>query len=459
MAVADSPLWLRGVAEFIGAFLPFFTVGFNVLAGTAVYGGISLAAVLTVLTYALAGVSGANFNPAVSLSLYMSKKLGGPGIDEKIAGLYMGVQLVAGLCSGLCFVNLFWDSFKLGPGAGFSWVDACACEFLYSGLLCFVVLNTTAARKYASEGNHFYGLAIGAMALAGSYAAGPVSGGLLNPAVTIGVDIAGAGRGFGKSLIYAFFQLLGGAVAAYLFKLVRPEDFDEQRTPRTRLLSESIGTFALVLTVGLAVLANTPVAVPAIAGSLMSMVYALGDVSGAHFNPAVTAAIVVSGQDPDMVPKRAGFYVATQLLAAVFAGWLFCLIHNGNSFALGPGDGFSLTAAVFAETFFTGLLAFVVLGAAVVGRTKTTQLFGLAIGLCIVVGGSAVGKISGACLNPAVSVGIAASNGGWESMKTAMRYSVFEVLGGCMAGGLVSLTHATISAQDKGETTKLFGSA
>ena len=55
--------------------------------------------------------------------------------------------------------------------------------------------------------NQFYGLAIGAMAMAASYAAGPISGGLMNPAITIGADLAGAGAGFGSSLIYAAFQL------------------------------------------------------------------------------------------------------------------------------------------------------------------------------------------------------------------------------------------------------------
>ena len=95
------------------------------------------------------------------------------------------------------------------------------------------------------------------MALAASYAAGPISGGLLNPAITIGADLAGAGRGFGSSLVYAAVQLAGGVLAALLFKLVparqevrkgavevRPADFG-QETTKTRLWSESIGTFSL----------------------------------------------------------------------------------------------------------------------------------------------------------------------------------------------------------------------
>ncbi|CAE7299535.1 NIP1-1 [Symbiodinium pilosum] len=380
MTIADTPLPVRCAAEFIGAFLPFLTVGFNVLSGAAVLGGVSLATTLTVLTYALAGLSGANFSPAVTLALYMSKRFGGPGLDTSVAVTYALVQLGAGICCGFCFVNIFADSFRLGPGAGFSWMDACFCEFMYSLLVCFVVLNTTAARAYSAEGNEFYGVAIGAMALAASYAAGPVSGGLINPAVTIGVDLAGAGVGFGKSLVYAVFQLLGAAMASFLFRLVRPADFDEPETLRTRLISEIIGTFALVVTVGLSVLAKTPMAVVSIGGCLASMVYALGDVSGAHFNPAVTVAVLLSGHDAEMTPKRAVHYMLSQLLSCILAGWCFCLLYSGNSFVLGPGPGFSLAAAAVAEMFFTALLAFVVLGVAVSPKTKGSQLFGLAIG-------------------------------------------------------------------------------
>ncbi|CAE7406298.1 TIP4-2 [Symbiodinium natans] len=461
MAIADTPLLLRCAAEFIGVFLPFFTVGFNVLSGAALLGGISLATTLTVLTYALAGLSGANFSPAVTLALYVSKRLGGPGLDGSVAVTYALVQFVGGICCGFCFVNVFADSFRLGPGAGFSWVDACFCELMYSALFCFVVLNTTAAKAHSAEGNEFYGMAIGAMVLAASYAAGPVSGGLINPAITVGVDIAGAGVGFGKSLLYAVFQLLGAGIAALLFKVVRPMDFDEPETPKTRLISEIIGTFALVVTVGLSALAKTSMAVVAIGGCLTSMVYALGDVSGAHFNPAVTVAVLLSGHDADMNPKRAFHYIGSQLLSCIVAGWCFCLLYNGNSFVLGPGQGFSLAAAAVAELFFTTLLAFVVLGVAVSPKTKSSQLYGLAIGLCVVVGGCSAGNISGACLNPAVSIGIAASTAGWAATKTALRYCFFQLLGGSVAGGIAHLLHSEIiTASGHGESSKLiFGHA
>merc|ERR1719181_1045884 len=84
------------VAEFVGTFLLVFTVGCNVLTGSPVWAATSIGCVLMVAIYALGGVSGANFNPAVSLALGISNKL-----EWKEVGIYMAVQVVAGICAAL----------------------------------------------------------------------------------------------------------------------------------------------------------------------------------------------------------------------------------------------------------------------------------------------------------------------------------------------------------------------
>merc|ERR1719265_2986080 len=145
-------------------------------------------------------------------------------------------------------------------------------------MLCFVVLNVACASKYAETGNQWYGLAIGFVIVAGAYGAGVVSGGCFNPAVAIGIDTSSAGLGFGWCIAYTIFEFVGAALAAVA----------------SQLISEFLGTFMLVLTVGLNVLGNSPAGAFSIAASLMCMIYALGDVSGAHFNPAVTLAILAS---------------------------------------------------------------------------------------------------------------------------------------------------------------------
>merc|ERR1719181_772565 len=86
------------VAEFVGTFLLVFTVGCNVLSGSPVWAATSIAAVLMVSIYALGGVSGANFNPAVSFALGLSNKL--PWMD---VGIYTAVQLVAGIVAGFSY--------------------------------------------------------------------------------------------------------------------------------------------------------------------------------------------------------------------------------------------------------------------------------------------------------------------------------------------------------------------
>merc|ERR1719393_804440 len=164
-------------------------------------------------------------------------------------------------------------------------------------MLCFVVLNVATAGKNA--GNQFFGLAIGFVIIAGGYAAGGISGGAFNPAVALGIDVSSAGLGFGWSFAYAGYELIGAALASAMFRVVRPDEFggEADYSLGTKLVSEFLGTFFLVLTVGLNVLGKSPGPVWSIAAALMCMIYALGNCSGAHFNPAVTLAIIAAGRN------------------------------------------------------------------------------------------------------------------------------------------------------------------
>merc|ERR550514_2168052 len=285
--------------------------------------------------YALGGVSGANFNPAVSLTLGLSNKL-----EWKDALMYMVVQIFAGILAGLCYSALFWKSFYLQPGDGFSWWEAALAEIFYTFMLCFVVLNVATASKNA--GNQFFGLAIGFVIVAGGYAAGNISGGAFNPAVALGIDVSSAGLGFGRGFAYAGYELIGAALAAALFRVVRPDEFggEPDYSLGTKLCSEFIGTFYLVLTVGLNVLGKSPAPVWSIAASLMCMIYALGNCSGAHFNPAVTLAILASGRNL-ITAAEAAAYMGVQILGGVCASFTYAAMHHGATFALAPGKGFN----------------------------------------------------------------------------------------------------------------------
>lgn len=447
--------------EFIGTFLLVFTVGCNVLGRNTVWGGVSIGAVLVVAIYAMGWISGGNFNPAVSLVLGLSSTLGSRScyFTWRSVFIYSCVQVLSGVCAAVAYSLLFWETFNLSPTPGTGWVNAGLCEMLYTFALCFVMLNVAASKRAHEEPNQFYGLAIGLVVVAGAYGAGSVTGGCFNPAVAVGIELSSIMLGFGWSLVYVFFELAGATLAALLFRAVRPGDFqqgclsDSRDEIMPKLLSEFIGTYMLVLTVGLCVLASSPATALSVAASLSCMVYALGDVSGAHFNPSVTVAVLAIGQ---MRPEQAASYVLVQLAAGACGALTYAFIYAGSTFPL-TRDPHWIQVGV-AETIFTFLLVFVVLCVACSAKNKqaVSQYFGLAIGSCVTAAGVAVGGISGAALNPAVSSGIASADvlcrllsgtlavddlGKWDGLLQAMVYGCFELGGGLLAAAAFVATH------------------
>jgi aquaporin Z len=166
-------------------------------------------------------------------------------------------------------------------------------------------------------------------------------------------------------------------------------------------LTEFIGIYFLVLTIGLTVLGGTPFAPLAIGASLMIMVFMGGHVSGAHYNPAVSIACAMRRKLPwsDVLP-----YIAAQLVGAVAAAFTVYGIL-GQTFTLAPAEGISATKAVVIEALYTFALCLVVLNVATIQKTKGNSFYGLAIGFTIVVAAFAGGPLSGGAFNPAVGFG------------------------------------------------------
>ena len=122
------------------------------------------------------------------------------------------------------------------------------------------------------------------------------------------------------------FEIIGAVLAWGLFTVCRPEEKGERNEDgelvanlaadhkyeiSSELVSEFLGTYMLVLTVGLNVLGGSGAGAFSIAAALMCMIYALGNVSGAHFNPAVTVAIMVRGKCD---ATKAAMYIGTQIV-------------------------------------------------------------------------------------------------------------------------------------------------
>ncbi|HEV7899401.1 MAG TPA: aquaporin [Planosporangium sp.] len=194
-------------------------------------------------------------------------------------------------------------------------------------------------------------------------------------------------------------------------------------------LTELIGTFFLVFTVGTSVLAGSPLAPLAIGAILMVMVYAGGHISGGHYNPAVTMAVLVRRR---ITLADAVAYWVVQIVAGVLAAVLVRWVVNPRNVAAFSLSGRALAAAVIVEVLFTFALGYVMLNVATSRSNPNNSFYGLAIGFTVAAGAVAVGRVSGATFNPAVSVGAAVM--GLLHWSTTGLYIVIQFLAGAIAG-------------------------
>lgn len=461
------------VAEFLGTFFFVFTVKVCCVAGDSTWNPTAIGCMLTVLVYTFssvnvdgpAGESG-HLNPAVSFATGLAKKEPWKKVWTLIA-----LQLLASqLASGICF-EIFPDSKStaVGPHKGFE--HTYFFEIVYTAVLCFVVLNVGYSTKNnpQDDQNHFFALAIGLVVVAAGYAGGGISGACLNPAVAFGLDypfwlLSPSPWTF----MYVGLQLLGGLVGASLFLICRRQE------PQllVNLVSEFLGTFVLVLTVGLCVVMQSVATAWAAAAALACMIYALGDVSGAHFNPAVTFAVVLSRRGK-CSPFKGVLYMVVQVLAGYLASFIIADVHvkgpySSQSFCLKPSEQGNWTPVSTVEFIFTFMLAYVVLAVATTEqlliKIDANQMnflprfaasresgqnfpFAFAIGSCVTAGGFAGGTLNGGYLNPAVAMGIANScalapgdlpASPWSHWAN---FATFQMAGGMLAAVVFAVTH------------------
>jgi aquaporin Z len=206
-----STLARKLTVEFIGTFFLMFTVGMaTATAGTLA--PLAIGAVLMVMVFAGGHVSGGHYNPALSAAAVLRGKLPAGDFLPYIATQAVGATLAALLVRALDFAPAATLSLA---GSGTMLV----VEFLFTFALAFVFLNVATAND--TEGNSFYGLAIGFTVAAGAFAVGTVSGGAFNPAVALGASVLGA-FAWGDIWIYLLANFAGGAAAAVVFLATRP---------------------------------------------------------------------------------------------------------------------------------------------------------------------------------------------------------------------------------------------
>jgi aquaporin Z len=210
----DPVLQRKLVVEFVGMFLFVFTVGMATnKAGAGALAPLAIGSILMVMVFAGGHVSGGHFNPAVSTAVFLRRRM------ESIEfAAYVATQGVAAVIAGLVVRYVGGREAQTPVASAGKMLIA---EFLFTFALAWVVLHVATAR--GTDGNSFYGLAIGFTVIAGAFAVGGISGGAFNPAVAIGAMVTGLFE-WGNIWIYLLADFLGAAAAAYTFLYVLPAE-------------------------------------------------------------------------------------------------------------------------------------------------------------------------------------------------------------------------------------------
>lgn len=198
------------ITEFIGTFFLVLTIGL-----TGGLNPLAIGSALMVMIYAGGHISGAHYNPAVTLAVFIRKR-----ISASDALIYMGSQLAGALIAALV-VSAFITLPEKADQTSIVTSKALLAELIGTFALAYVVLNVATVK--ANAGNSYFGLAIGFTVFAMASALGQFSGGAFNPAVAVGAIVMNSFE-LGRIWIYLVGCLGGAAVAAVIFNILNPEE-------------------------------------------------------------------------------------------------------------------------------------------------------------------------------------------------------------------------------------------
>lgn len=176
---------------------------------------LAIGAILMAMVYVGSQYSGAHFNPAVSLAVFIRGKA---TLGQTVT--YITAQILAATAASFAYFFITRQHFSPTPTSPLL-PSVIIVELVFTFALCFTVL--VVATHERAVPNHYFGLAIGAVLLAGVLAGGEISGGILNPAVVLGsklVDLAAISVQLPTISIYLGSQLVGGIGAGAVYKAI-----------------------------------------------------------------------------------------------------------------------------------------------------------------------------------------------------------------------------------------------
>jgi aquaporin Z len=216
---SGPPSAVKYAAEAIGAFFLMFTVGAAVDTRSQ-FAPLAIGAVLMVMVYAGGHISGGHYNPAVTLSVLVRRR-----IATRDAFIYWIVQFGAGLLAAAVVREIVDPALATTTVTmtltGHALAAAFVVELLFTVALCYVVLNVATSKSHRD--NSYFSLAIGFTVLAGAFAVGAISGGAFNPSVTIGAAVMSM-FAWPTLWVYLVAQVIAGAAAGVTFLALNPDD-------------------------------------------------------------------------------------------------------------------------------------------------------------------------------------------------------------------------------------------
>jgi glycerol uptake facilitator-like aquaporin len=384
-------------AEFTGTFFLAFFISSNSVSGVAAPYAIGFG--LIAMIYIFAGISGAQFNPAMSIGLLLTGNL------SVVEALYCIVsQILGALFAGLVGWGLYGDNWS---DVGYPEVhdknkrpQAFVAEMVLTFALIWSVLNFANNKLIAH--NSFYGMTFGLLVTAGALVIATISGACFNPAVSMLTLLHGA---YNDMWVFFLGPIIGSVLASAVFRLQPYLDVLYRK-----LIAEFIGSFYIAWVVALTSNSDNSGGFLALGFMTASMVYTSRHLSGGYLNPSVTLGVYIRGlfERPQVLQLwECGLYMAVQTVAAFCAAGVAAFVNSGTQNIAYPevdSAFYTDNASLIIQAMFSFALVLTVLHTATNSSyIKHDDYFGIAIGFVTIGCSLSYGDIAGGALNPAIA--------------------------------------------------------